>query len=72
MNWKRWRVGLLVAAITGVCTTFTVGLIVPGMTRQEGLLILAASIAKDILLYLKSHPVDEVTDCQCTVPPAKT
>lgn len=64
---------MVVAAITGVCTTFAVGLIVPSMTRKEAWLVLAASIAKDILLFLKDHPVDTVTDCQCntTVPTLK-
>lgn len=65
--------GLLVAAITGVCTAFTVGLIVPGMTRQEGIFILLASIAKDLLLFLKTHPVEEALACDCkpTVPITK-
>jgi len=62
MQWQRWRIGIVVAAITGVCTTFTVGLIVPGMTLKEGLLILAASIGKDVLLFLKNHPVESVAE----------
>lgn len=62
MNWHRWKMGLLVSVITGVCTAFAVGLIVPSMTLKEGLLILAGSIAKDLLLYLKQHPIDQVSD----------
>ena len=62
MSWKRWRIGLLVATITGVCTAFTVGLIVPAMTLKEGSFILLASIAKDLLLFLKDHPVESVEE----------
>lgn len=62
--------GLLVSALTGACTAFAVGLIVPGMTYTEGLYIAAASMAKDILLYLKTHPVDAISDEP--TPPQKT
>jgi len=62
MSWKRWRIGLLVATITGVCTAFTVGLVIPTMTLKEGSFILFASIAKDLLLFLKDHPIESVED----------
>jgi len=61
MNWKRWKFGFVVAAITGLCTALAVGVIVPSMTLKEGLLVCLASIAKDILLFLKQHPADEVS-----------
>ena len=61
MNWKRWKFGLAVAAITGLCTALAVGVIVPSMTLKEGLLVCLASIAKDVLLFLKQHPADEVS-----------
>jgi hypothetical protein len=60
MNFKRWRIGLVVAIVTGVCTAFTVGLIVPGMTLKEGALIMASTVAKDILLFLKDHPHESI------------
>ena len=61
MNWKRWKFGFVVAAITGLCTALAVGVIVPSMTLKEGLLVCIASIAKDVLLFLKTHPADEVS-----------
>jgi hypothetical protein len=61
MNWKRWKFGFVVAAITGLCTALAVGVIVPSMTLKEGLLVCLASIAKDVLLFLKQHPADEVS-----------
>jgi hypothetical protein len=65
--------GLLVSAITGVCTAFAVGQIVPGMTFRESLVILGATVAKDILLFLKEHPVEKISDgqgegCSCKLP----
>lgn len=61
MNWKRWKFGFVVAAITGLCTALAVGVIVPSMTLKEGFLVCLASIAKDVLLFLKQHPADEVS-----------
>jgi hypothetical protein len=61
MNWKRWKFGFIVAAITGLCTALAVGVIVPSMTLKEGLLVCLASIAKDVLLFLKQHPAEEVS-----------
>lgn len=60
-NWRRWKMGLLVSAITGACTAVAVGLIVPNVTWKEAGLILAMSAAKDILLFLKQHPIESVT-----------
>lgn len=58
---KRWRMGLLVATLTGLCTAFAVGVIVPTMTLKEGVLVCLGSIAKDILLWTKTHPVEDVS-----------
>lgn len=52
--------GLLVAVVTGTCTALAVGAIVPTMTLKEALLVLGGSVAKDLLLFLKDHPVDQV------------
>ena len=61
MNWKRWKLGFVVAAVTGLCTALAVGVIVPTMTWKEGVLVCLASIAKDVLLFLKQHPADEIS-----------
>lgn len=61
MNWKRWKFGFIVAAITGLLTAFAVGVIVPTMTLKEGILICLGCVAKDLLLFLKEHPYDQVT-----------
>ena len=61
MNWKRWKLGLIVACLTGLATAFTVGVIVPSMTWREGGLVCLASIAKDVLLFLKQHPAEEIS-----------
>lgn len=60
MNWKRWKLGLGVAVLTGLATAFGVGVIVPTMSWREGLLVCFASIGKDVLLFLKQHPAEEV------------
>lgn len=65
MNWRKWKIGLLIAILTGACTAFAVGLIVPGVTLQESWLIFAGSVAKDVLLYLKQHPIEDVEIDSC-------
>lgn len=61
MNWKQWKFGLFVACLTGLATAFGVGVIVPSMTLKEGSLVCLASIAKDVLLFLKQHPSESVS-----------
>lgn len=60
MKWKRWKAGLAVAAATGVLTG-CLGLSI-GMTGRQILILLGANFAKDVLLYLKDHPVEEALD----------
>lgn len=62
MNWRRWKLGLFVSVITGGCTAFAVGLVVPTMTLREGLLVFAGSVAKDVLLFLKAHPPETIIE----------
>jgi len=61
MNWKKWKLGLFVAVITGLATSFAVSAIVPSMNFKEGCLVCLASIAKDVLLFLKQHPAEDVS-----------
>lgn len=61
MNWKNWKLGLFVAALTGLCAAGAGGLIFPEATWKQLGIILAASIGKDIMLFLVQHPADAVT-----------
>lgn len=60
MSWNKWKLGLFVAAISGVCTAIAAGAIFPDMTWRQGLLVLGGSISKDVLLFLKQHPAETV------------
>jgi len=59
MNWTKWKLGLLVACLTGVFSGL-VGLVI-GATWRQICILLVVNLAKDGLLFLKQHPVDEVT-----------
>jgi len=61
MNWRKWKLGLAVAAVTGLCTALAVGVIVPDMTWKQGLLVLLGSMAKDVLLFLRQHPAESIS-----------
>lgn len=78
MNWKRWKMGLFIAVLTGAATAFAVGVVVPSMTLKEGIYVCLGSIAKDVLLFLKQHPAEQISfeteqitkpDNQPTTPP---
>lgn len=61
MNWKRWKIGLLVSILTGIATAFAVGLVIPTMTLKQGLFVLAGSIGKDLLLFLNQNQVKDIS-----------
>ena len=61
-SWRRWKLGLLVAGVTGLCTAFVAGLVFPDMTMKQALVVILGSVAKDILLFLNQHPVTEIED----------
>lgn len=61
MNWKRWKIGLLVAACTGGATAFCMSGLV-AMTWRELFFVFAGSVAKDVLLFLHEHPVQTVEE----------
>ena len=58
MNWKRWKFGLFVAALTGLFTGVMGGL--AGAPLKAVLTTIAVCIAKDCLLFLQQHPADSV------------
>lgn len=58
MSWKRWKIGLAVSLLSGLFTGL-IGLAV-GLTHQQVIILLVVNMAKDGLLYLKDHPIDNV------------
>lgn len=62
MNWKRWRISLAVAALTGVLTGIVTLGVVDKVTWKELLILLAVNMGKDMLLFLKEHPVEKVEE----------
>jgi len=60
MNWKAWKRGLSVAALTGLLTALITLGVVESITWEELALLLALGAAKDMLLFLKEHPVEKV------------
>ena len=65
MSWKQWRIGVLVAILTGVATG-AIGL-VAGVTWKQFLVILIPCVAKDFLLFIKEHPVTSIVEDAPTV-----
>lgn len=61
MNWKSWKLGLFVAAITGIASAWVAGIVIPGITLKEFGILCGTYMFKDVILYLKQHPADTVT-----------
>jgi len=59
MNWKKWKLGLLVAGLTGLFNG--VVCMVVDMTAKQIAFVLIVSFAKDALLFLKQHPAEQIS-----------
>lgn len=62
MNWKQWKIGLLVACISGAASVFVVNTIDPNIGWKQLVFLILGFTAKDALLYLKAHPVEQIQD----------
>lgn len=60
MNWKRWKLGLVVACLTGVASGLAALAI--GVTWGQFFILVAMNVGKDALLFLKDHPVENIQD----------
>lgn len=65
MSWRRWKLGLLIAILTGLFTglSYLEALdVITVKTVVKFALVTLAVIGKDGVLFLQNHPVDEVED----------
>ena len=59
MNWQTWKLGLIVASLTGLLTGLAAFELLDKVNGQSLAKLLCFTIgvtAKDALLYMKSHP----------------
>lgn len=62
MNWKKWKIGLVIAILCGV---FSAGAgLVAGMQWQAFVAVLCASLLTHLLTFLKNHPIENIEDTQ--------
>jgi hypothetical protein len=59
MNWKKWKMGLLVAIIAGIFQGLA-GLAI-GITLKQAGMLFALNVGASGALYLKDHPFDSVS-----------
>lgn len=59
MNVRVWKAGLIVALVTGLLTGLGAYSIADHVNWGKFGLFLLACVAKDGLLYLKSHPIED-------------
>lgn len=60
MSWSKWKIGLLVAALSALCDGVIVVLVDPNIALKALAIALAVMMAKAAGLYLKQHPVEEI------------
>lgn len=59
MNWRKWKIGLIVAGFTGLLNG--VLFLAVDMTAKQIAILLVVNFAKDALLYLKQHNIEAVS-----------
>lgn len=60
--WIKWKAGLIVAIVSGALTGL-IGITVDNKLSWKVVGVLAAvSAAKDMVLYLKDHPIENALD----------
>lgn len=62
MSWARWKRGLVISLLTTLLTEAVVILADPQIAWRAMVALLVGTLVKDALLYLKSHPVDELPE----------
>jgi hypothetical protein len=67
MNWQAWKRGLMVAAFTGLLGGICAYQIADKIKWDNFVIFLLISAAKDMLLFLKSNPVEKLP-VQLTIP----
>lgn len=59
MNWRKWKIGLLVSFLTGLCSGALA--LAADLGWRAIVFVFVTNIAKDCLLFLKSHPSDQIS-----------
>lgn len=62
MNWRKWKVGLLVACAVGFFTACAAAAILDVKLDLKFFLFFVGLIGKDVVLYLKEHRVEDIDD----------
>lgn len=60
MNLKRWKLGLVVAVIIGFFTACAAAAVLDVHVNLKFVLFFLGLIGKDVVLFLKDHPVDKI------------
>lgn len=62
MSWRRWKLSLCIALITGVFSGGIVAFVDPNIGWKPLAFILLYNICQNALLFMKDHPVDSIKD----------
>ena len=57
---SKWRFGLRVALLYGLCTGLAAALVVPSATWREILAVTFINVAGQVGAYIQKHPADDV------------
>lgn len=61
MNWKNWKVGLLVATIIGFFTACGAAAVLNVILDWKFFFFFTSLVGKDIVLYCVQHPADSIS-----------
>lgn len=72
MNWKHWKIGLMVACFSGLLTALAAAMAFDKIIPWKFSLFILGSMAQSGLLYLKQNPVEKISEDSVTVSTKKT
>lgn len=65
MNWRKWRAGLLIAFF---CSLLSAGAgLADSMSWKSFVAVFCASMLTNLGNYLKTHPIEEISDTEVII-----
>lgn len=61
MNWKKWKLGLVVSLAIGFFTACVAAAALDVVINAKFILFFIGLVGKDVVLFLTNHPVDQIS-----------
>jgi hypothetical protein len=62
LNWQKWKVGVAVAAISGLCLALVPLATTPEMSLRSFAFCVAAFMGREVVAFFHRHPVESISE----------